>query len=143
MQVAPSEIEDALLAEPEKLIDDVAVVGVSGGRTADERVPRAWVVLSDAGKRRGADVTIRLLNAHVNKTLSKYKHLRGGIEIIAELPKSPTGKVRGPNIWVTSCLIGHVCRSYGGTLSNSTRQSRRSRQSCEACYRRRHPQPRG
>jgi acyl-CoA synthetase (AMP-forming)/AMP-acid ligase II len=94
MQVAPSEIEDTLLAEPHKLIYDAAVAGVSGGRTADERVPRAWVVLSDVGKRRGANETVRLLNAYVSKTLSKYKHLRGGIEIIAELPRSPTGKVR-------------------------------------------------
>jgi acyl-CoA synthetase (AMP-forming)/AMP-acid ligase II len=93
MQVAPSEIEDTLLAEPSKLIDDVAVVGISGGRTADERVPRAWIVLSDAGKRRGAGETVRILDAYVRKTLSKYKHLRGGIEVIHELPKSPTGKV--------------------------------------------------
>jgi acyl-coenzyme A synthetase/AMP-(fatty) acid ligase len=92
-QVAPSEIEDTLLAEPHHLIDDATVVGVSGGRTSDERVPRAWVVLSDAGKQRGAAETIKVLDAYIQQTLSKYKHLRGGIEVVSQLPKSPTGKV--------------------------------------------------
>ena len=48
-QVSPTEIENALLAYPEKLIADVTVAGVSGGRTSDEKVPRAWVVLSEEG----------------------------------------------------------------------------------------------
>jgi acyl-coenzyme A synthetase/AMP-(fatty) acid ligase len=112
MQVAPSEIEDTLLAEPHKLIYDATVAGVSGGRTADERVPRAWVVLSDAGRQRSGDETVRLLNAHVNKTLSKYKHLRGGIEVVSELPKSPTGKVRTRS-WPLGngrSLIGCLCQ---------------------------------
>jgi acyl-CoA synthetase (AMP-forming)/AMP-acid ligase II len=93
MQVAPSEIEDTMLAEPNKLIGNVAVAGVSGGRTADERVPRAWIILNDAGKRRGAEATIKLLDAYVCEHLSKYKHLRGGIEVTDTIPISPTGKV--------------------------------------------------
>ncbi|KAG6807026.1 hypothetical protein H0H93_002064, partial [Arthromyces matolae] len=52
-QVSPVEIENCLLAEPRHLITDVTVAGVSGGRTSDEKVPRAWVVLSDAGKQLG------------------------------------------------------------------------------------------
>jgi hypothetical protein len=43
------EIENTLLAHPDKLITDVCVAGVSGGHTWDERIPRAWVVLSYAG----------------------------------------------------------------------------------------------
>lgn len=93
MQVAPTEIEDTILAEPNKLVSDVAVAGVSGGRTGDERIPRAWIVLSDAGKRRGAEETIKVLDAHVKNSLSKYKHLRGGIEVIDTVPRNPTGKV--------------------------------------------------
>jgi acyl-CoA synthetase (AMP-forming)/AMP-acid ligase II len=83
-----------MLQEPNKLINDVTVAGVSGGRTEDERVPRAWIVLSEAGKRQGADVTIKILEAYIKKNLSRYKHLRGGIEVIDSIPKSPAGKVR-------------------------------------------------
>ncbi|KAG2362835.1 hypothetical protein BDR07DRAFT_1484318 [Suillus spraguei] len=49
MQVSPVEIENTLLSQPDKLIIDVCVAGVSGGRTSDERIPRAWIVLSPAG----------------------------------------------------------------------------------------------
>ncbi|KAG6917297.1 hypothetical protein DXG01_003138 [Tephrocybe rancida] len=93
IQVSPVEIENALLAEPRQLISDVTVAGVSGGRTSDEKVPRAWIVLSDAGKKLGAAATIKILEAWHQEQLSKYKWLRGGIEVMKEIPKSPTGKV--------------------------------------------------
>lgn len=38
MHVSPVEIENTLLAYPDKLITDVCVAGVSGGRTWDERI---------------------------------------------------------------------------------------------------------
>ncbi|KAG2009620.1 AMP dependent CoA ligase [Coprinopsis cinerea AmutBmut pab1-1] len=92
-QVSPVEIENCLLAHPDHLIIDATVAGVSGGRTSDEKVPRAWVVLSDKGKALGPDAVIQALKKWTEDNLSKYKHLRGGIEIIKEIPKSPTGKV--------------------------------------------------
>ncbi|KAF5377931.1 hypothetical protein D9615_006730 [Tricholomella constricta] len=113
-QVSPMEIETVLLAEPRGLVTDTTVIGVSGGRTTDEEVPRAWVVLSEAGKALGAAATIRELEAWHRKNLSRYKWLRGGIEVVEEvgvfmfkegksrlrrrdfdiqIPKSPTGKV--------------------------------------------------
>ncbi|KAI0766416.1 acetyl-CoA synthetase-like protein [Trametes elegans] len=92
-QVSPTEIEDVILAHPDKLVSDVTVAGVSGGRTADEKVPRAWVILSDGGKQRGEVEVIKALHAWVQKNLSKYKWLRGGIEPVDEIPKNPTGKV--------------------------------------------------
>jgi acyl-coenzyme A synthetase/AMP-(fatty) acid ligase len=55
--------------------------------------PSAWIVLNDAGKQKGAEATVRMLDDHVKKHLSKYKHLRGGIEVVEAIPKSPTGKV--------------------------------------------------
>jgi acyl-CoA synthetase (AMP-forming)/AMP-acid ligase II len=85
MQVAPSEIEDALLAHPDGLVVDAAVAGVAGGRTTDERVPRAWVVLAPAGRRRGARASKDALDAWVRARLSKYKWLRGGIEVVEEV----------------------------------------------------------
>ncbi|KII90717.1 hypothetical protein PLICRDRAFT_174091 [Plicaturopsis crispa FD-325 SS-3] len=92
-QVSPVEIEDVLSSHPDKLITDVSVAGVSGGRTSDEKVPRAWIVLSPAGKAHGGANVIKVLDAWSKKNLSKYKWLRGGFEIVDEIPKSPTGKV--------------------------------------------------
>jgi hypothetical protein len=79
------EIEDVLLQEPRKLITDVSVAGVSGGRTADEKVPRAWIVLSPAGKKLGAAATVKELEKWHEESLSKYKWLRGGIEVVNEV----------------------------------------------------------
>ena len=80
-QVSPTEIEDVIRTHPDKLITDVSVAGVSGGRTSDEKIPRAWLVLSEAGRRLGAEKTIRVLDAWVKQNLSKYKWVRGGYEI--------------------------------------------------------------
>lgn len=93
MQVSPVEIENTILAQPDKLITDVSVAGVSGGRTSDERIPRAWVVLSPAGAALGEKEVVSRLNAWVQEHLSRYKWLRGGIGIVEAIPKSPTGKV--------------------------------------------------
>ncbi|KIY51572.1 amp dependent CoA ligase [Fistulina hepatica ATCC 64428] len=92
VQVSPKEIEDVLLAHPDKLIVDASVAGVSGGRISDEKVPRAWVVLSDAGARRSTDATIKSLDDWHRQMLSKQKWLRGGIEVVTAIPKTPTGK---------------------------------------------------
>ncbi|EKM52103.1 uncharacterized protein PHACADRAFT_262572 [Phanerochaete carnosa HHB-10118-sp] len=92
-QVSPSEIEEVLHAQPDGLIIDACVGGVSGGRTSDEKVPRAWIVLSDKGKRRGADETIKVLETWTKENLSPYKRLRGGFEVVDEIPKNPTGKM--------------------------------------------------
>lgn len=93
-QVSPIEIEDALLANPRKLISDVTVAGViGGGRTVDERVPRAWIVLSENGKKVGAAEVMKELERWHQAQLSRYKWLRGGIEIVEEVRPlhSPTG----------------------------------------------------
>ncbi|TCD62312.1 hypothetical protein EIP91_007079 [Steccherinum ochraceum] len=93
VQVSPTEIEEVLRMHPDKLLADVCVAGVSGGRTSDELVPRAWFVLSEEGKRFGVEKTVRELEEWTHKNLSKYKWLRGGVEVVDSIPKSPTGKV--------------------------------------------------
>ncbi|KAJ3484238.1 hypothetical protein NLI96_g5758 [Meripilus lineatus] len=93
VQVSPTEIENVLLSQPDKLVTDVCVAGVPGVRSHDEKVPRAWVVLSEAGVRMGDATTVQRLDAWVKQNLSSYKWLRGGIEIVDEIPKLPTGKV--------------------------------------------------
>lgn len=88
IQVSPLELENVLLAHPERLVSEVAVAGVSGGRTQDERVPRAWVVLSPEGRRileKGDNAkVVKALLRWAEAQLSKYKWLRGGIEIVDE-----------------------------------------------------------
>ena len=85
VQVSPSELEIALMDQPDGLIKDVAVAGVSGGRMSDEKVPRAWVVLSEAGEKKGAAATITVLEEWSQQSLTKQKWLRGGFEIITEV----------------------------------------------------------
>jgi hypothetical protein len=74
-----------LLANPKRLIIDVTVAGVTGGRISDEKVPRAWVVLSGAGKKMGVEAVKRELKMWHQENLSKYKWLRGGIEVVKQV----------------------------------------------------------
>jgi len=73
------------MTQPDDLIIDIVVAGVSGGRMPDEKVPRAWVVLSQAGKRKGAAATIKILEDWSRQNLTKRGWLRGGFEIVIEV----------------------------------------------------------
>ncbi|KAH8998400.1 hypothetical protein EDB92DRAFT_1164251 [Lactarius akahatsu] len=92
-QVSPTEIEDTILEHPSQLITDVAVAGIKGTRLPDELVPRAWVVLSTLGKQQGAEAVFAALEEWTRSRLSKHKWLRGGLQIVDEIPRSPIGKV--------------------------------------------------
>ena len=83
--MSPVEIENCLLEHPGKLINDVTVAGVGGGRISDEKVPRAWIVLTPSGKKRGVAAVVRELNDWHQRNLSKYKWLRGGIQVVDEV----------------------------------------------------------
>ena len=65
-----------LRAQSEGLIEDFTIAGVSGGRTSEERVPRAWIVLSKAGKKEGTAATVKALEEWSQQNLTKW--LRGG-----------------------------------------------------------------
>ncbi|KAF8685502.1 acetyl-CoA synthetase [Rhizoctonia solani] len=93
VQVSPTEIEAVLKDHPEGYLLDACVAGVPGPRNDGELVPRAWVVLAPAGHKAGSKKVIVDLNEWVQGQLSKPKQLRGGIEIVKEIPKNPTGKV--------------------------------------------------
>lgn len=94
LQVSPAEIESTILTDPSNIVSDVAVAGVQlpTARTTDDKAPRAWVVLTQKGKEMGEAKAMVLIEERVKKTLSKYKWLRGGVEIIDEIPKNPTGE---------------------------------------------------
>lgn len=84
-----------MLAHPKKLIFDVVVAGVTGGRTSDEKVPRAWIMLSDEGMKLGDAAVVKELESWHQKNLSKYKWLRGGIEVVTSV-----------------CLVFYIRESY-------------------------------
>lgn len=94
--MSPTEIENTIREHPSQLITDVAVAGVKEGRLSDELVPRAWVVLSDAGKEQGVEAVLAALDEWVRSHLSKHKWLRGGFQVVDEVSHaSDTGTSKG------------------------------------------------
>ena len=67
-------------------MEHACVIGVpcdTNGETA-----KAYVVVKE-----GHSVDAEDIHAAVNQKLSSYKHLKGGIEFLEELPMTPSGKV--------------------------------------------------
>ena len=128
VQVSPSELEVALMAQPDGLIEDVLVAGVSGGRTSDEKVPRAWIVLSRAGKRKGATATIKVLEEWSQQTSAKHKWLRGGFEVVTEvcilIPHEEIWRLTAPNRQIPKSPTGKVLRKI---LQDAYEQKRKGR----------------
>lgn len=88
-QVAPAELEAHLLTHP--LVDDCAVISVPDDR--DGEVPKAFVVTpASAASRKDADVAAEIVK-HVQEHKAHYKWLKGGVEFIDAIPKSPSGKI--------------------------------------------------
>ncbi|XP_045162739.2 uncharacterized protein LOC123527392 [Mercenaria mercenaria] len=83
-QVAPAELEDLLHKHP--AVEDVAVIGMPDDRAGE--LPRAYVVLKPAVSLHAHDIM-----QYVEQNVSDYKHLRGGVEFVKEIPKSPSGKI--------------------------------------------------
>jgi len=139
MQVSPTEIEEMLLRHPEGLVIDVTVSGVSGGRTADERVPRAWVVLSPNGRALGATEVVARLDMWIRETLSRYKWLRGGIAVVNQvspiLALQPRSLIAGLFGWTMHRYLNRPrARSCAGCWWTSTRPScDRVTRDCDPC----------
>jgi len=87
-QVAPAELEGLLLGHPK--INDVAVLGVFDESIASE-VPRAYV-LPVRGVARNAD-TAREICDWLDARVPAYKRLRGEVQWVNSIPKSPSGKI--------------------------------------------------
>ncbi|KAK0427345.1 hypothetical protein QR680_010179 [Steinernema hermaphroditum] len=82
-QVPPAELEDYLLTHP--LIQDVAVIGIPDERHGE--LPMAFVV------RKNNSLKAEDVANYVKNKLADYKQLRGGVQFIKEIPKSPSGKI--------------------------------------------------
>ncbi|KAF2624303.1 4-coumarate-CoA ligase-like protein [Macroventuria anomochaeta] len=93
LQVAATEVEDTLLQHPDNLVQDACVAGVDNGRGDGSLFVRAWVVLTDAGKRVGEAGVTGKLEEWVKNRLSRHKWLTGGIEVVDEIPRTPSGKM--------------------------------------------------
>lgn len=90
LQVAPAELEAHLLAHP--AVHDCVVIGVPSEKEGE--VPKAFIVKSPSvGLEESAAGLKRDIAKHVEKHKAKHKWLKGGIEFIDEVPKSPSGKI--------------------------------------------------
>ena len=90
MQVAPAELEAHLLSHP--AVTDAAVIPVPDADAGE--VPKAFVVKSPSVGLEANDRTvIRNIQKHVEQHKASYKWLRGGVEFIDTIPKSPSGKI--------------------------------------------------
>ncbi|GAM84216.1 hypothetical protein ANO11243_022100 [Dothideomycetidae sp. 11243] len=90
LQVAPAELEAHILTHPS--VGDCVVIGVPSEREGE--VPKAFVVKSSSiGIEESNAALKRGIARHVEKHLARHKWLKGGIEFIDVVPKSPSGKI--------------------------------------------------
>lgn len=90
LQVAPAELEAHLLTHP--YVNDCAVIPIPDDRAGE--VPKAFVVKSpNVGLEESDRMVARQIQKHVEETKSRHKWLKGGVEFIDVIPKSPSGKI--------------------------------------------------
>ncbi|MCJ1276684.1 hypothetical protein MMC21_004491 [Puttea exsequens] len=90
MQVAPAELEAHLLTHP--AVADTAVIPVPDDKAGE--LPKAYVVKSTSvGLEATNRMVIRDIQKHVEQHKARHKWLKGGVEFIAVIPKSPSGKI--------------------------------------------------
>ncbi|MCP9263348.1 4-coumarate--CoA ligase 2 [Dirofilaria immitis] len=69
-------------------VNDAAVVGISDKDHG--QIPKAFVVLAN---NEATDFQVKDLIKYVNDRVAPYKQLRGGIQTVNRLPKTPSGKI--------------------------------------------------
>jgi 4-coumarate--CoA ligase len=90
MQVAPAELEGILASHPAVL--DAAVIGIEQDGT---EVPRAFVAVAPPAK---GKVSAQDLVEYVGKQVASHKQLRGGVQFMDAVPRSPSGKILRKNL---------------------------------------------
>ena len=88
-QVAPAELEAHLLTHP--AVSDTAVIQIPDDNAGE--VPKAFVVRSAAYTSKPVAEVARDIAKHVEEHKAPYKWLKGGVEFIDVIPKSPSGKI--------------------------------------------------
>ncbi|CAM1502211.1 Fc.00g041950.m01.CDS01 [Cosmosporella sp. VM-42] len=88
-QVAPAELEAHLLSHD--FVSDCAVIQVPDDRAGE--VPKAFVVKAEEAAGKSNEEVTKAINKHVEEHKARHKWLKGGIEFIEVIPKSPSGKI--------------------------------------------------
>ncbi len=88
-QVAPAELEAHLLTHP--AVDDCAVISIPHER--DGEAPKAFVVTPASMAGRSDEEMAAEISKYVQDHKAHYKWLKGGVEFIDAIPKSPSGKI--------------------------------------------------
>nr|CAI5829800.1 unnamed protein product [Callosobruchus analis] len=83
-QVSPAELEEIIRGIPE--VDEAAVIGIP--HSTNGEAPRAYVV-----PKRGKSITPKNIQDYVADKVAKYKQLSGGVAVVQEIPKNPSGKI--------------------------------------------------
>ena len=89
LQVAPAELEAHLLTHP--AVNDCVVIGIPADREGE--VPKAFVVKAPGSIEESDALLRRSIMKHVEQHKADHKKLRGGLEFIDAVPKSPSGKI--------------------------------------------------
>lgn len=87
--MAPAELEAHLLSHP--AVADCAVIQVPDDRSGE--VPKAFVVKASAYADKPEQEVVRAILKHVEEHKASYKWIKGGIEFLEVIPKSPSGKI--------------------------------------------------
>ncbi|KAJ5469093.1 AMP-dependent synthetase/ligase [Penicillium sp. IBT 31633x] len=90
LQVIPSELEGKLVDHPD--VEDAAVTGMWVDEKATE-LPVGFVVLTRQAKNRDQKAVISAIDSWLNERVANHKRLRGGIQVLTQIPKSPSGKI--------------------------------------------------
>ncbi|CAI7634221.1 unnamed protein product [Penicillium glandicola] len=90
LQVIPSELEGKLVDHPD--VEDAAVTGIWVDDRATE-LPVGFVVLSRQAQSRDQKAVLDGIHAWLNERIANHKRLRGGIHVLSQIPKSPSGKI--------------------------------------------------
>lgn len=89
-QVAPAELEAHLLTHPS--VADAAVIPVPDDAAGE--VPKAFIVKSSSvGLEENDRMVAREISKYVEQHKARHKWLKGGVEFIDVIPKSPSGKI--------------------------------------------------
>ena len=87
-QVAPAELEGILIGHP---FVNEGVVCATWDSNQGTEVPMAYVTLTSEG--RSAPDALKEIREFVDGKVSSYKRLRGGVQVLDEIPKTSSGKV--------------------------------------------------
>ncbi|KAH8736226.1 hypothetical protein BGZ61DRAFT_339384 [Ilyonectria robusta] len=88
-QVAPAELEAHILSHP--AVADCAVIQTPDDKSGE--VPKAFIVKSPEAASMSDEEVAQKVMAYVAEHKAPYKCIKGGVEFLDMIPKSPSGKI--------------------------------------------------